>query len=200
MSGVKVVLFDLGNVLVTFKPETFWQSLGLFSPNQQTPFAAKVKSASHQFERGELSKDDFFHRLGIIFDGKFATPQLRTAFGSVLTTPIKGMENILTNMQTRAHTGLVSNTNAHHWEYCQKTIPAIDRFQAHYLSFKIRAMKPDPMFYSHVLNAEKLPANQILFVDDVEANVAGAERAGMRVHLFKTVEQLKERLKVFGLA
>jgi putative hydrolase of the HAD superfamily len=196
---VNVVLFDLGNVLVRFTPETFWRSLELSSLNQQFPFAAKVKTLSNQFERGELSADDFFHRLGKIFDGKFSVPKLQKAFSSVLTKPIGGMESVLTNVQTRARVGLVSNTNEFHWDYCQRSIPAIRRIQAHYLSFKIRAMKPDPKFYSHVIEAEKLPAEQMLFVDDVGENVAGAERAGMRVHLFKTVKLLAETLREYDL-
>lgn len=196
---VNVVLFDLGNVLVRFTPETFWRSLELSSLNQQIPFAAKVKTLSNQFERGEFSADDFFHRLGRIFDGKFSVPKLQKAFSSVLTKPIEGMESVLATIQTRARTALVSNTNEYHWDYCRKNIPAIHRLQASYLSFKICAMKPDPKFYAHVIEAEKLEADQMLFVDDVEENVAGAERAGMRVHLFKTVKLLTETLREYDL-
>ncbi len=199
MTGVRVVLFDLGNVLVRFTPDSFWQTLGLNTPNERAPFVSNVRTLSTLYEGGGISTADFFGRVCAVFGKEFLKHQLEEAFASVLTTPVPGMEEIVISVQTRARAALVSNTNPFHWDFCRTTIPAVNRLPVHYLSFEIGAMKPDPQFYEHVIAGESLPADQLLFIDDVQENVAGAERAGMQTHLFETVERLNDALKAVAL-
>ena len=196
---IKTVLFDLGNVFISVEPDHFWEKLGLRTLAQRSPYDTKVRSASQLFERGEISANEFFVLQEGMFEKKFTLPQLHAAFDSILITPIEGMELLVTNVQTRARTALVSNTNAVHWEACLKNIRVLSKLQAHYLSYEIKAMKPDPNFYAYVIKKEKFAPEEMLFVDDVEENVKGAEKAGMRAHQFTTVARLSDALKQYGV-
>jgi putative hydrolase of the HAD superfamily len=55
--------------------------------------------------------------------------------------------------------------------------------------------KPDPAFYSHILDQERCSPEQAVFIDDVQANVQAAETLGIRSLLFTGAEQLRKDLK-----
>lgn len=47
--------------------------------------------------------------------------------------------------------------------------------------------------------APRVPASQLLFIDDREVNIKGAQEAGLPALLFKGAEQLEADLKAAGL-
>jgi putative hydrolase of the HAD superfamily len=47
-----------------------------------------------------------------------------------------------------------------------------------------RILKPDPRAYALALAALELPAGEVLFVDDLFRNIAGAVKAGLQTQLF----------------
>lgn len=52
-------------------------------------------------------------------------------------------------------------------------------FDATYVSYKCRVMKPEPKIFQMVLDGEKIKADETLMVDDGVKNAAGAASAGM---------------------
>lgn len=68
-------------------------------------------------------------------------------------------------------------------------------FDAQVFSYEVGALKPDPRPYRAILAALGVEAAETLFIDDAPANVAGARAVGMRVHLFRGVEELLRELE-----
>ena len=190
-----LVLFDLGNVLVRFTPESFWQTLGLLEKTEKAPYRAGVKQAAKKFERGKLKTSEFFDELDRIFAGRFRREHLRRATASVLTDPIPEMDKLVSRVTQRTSTALVSNTNEFHYAYCMDTLPAMKMLPKHYLSYKLGVMKPKPEFYRKVLKEQKIKAETTVLIDDVDKNVEGAQAEGMCGILFKNAENLETQLK-----
>jgi putative hydrolase of the HAD superfamily len=67
-------------------------------------------------------------------------------------------------------------------------------FDAVYASHLIGLAKPDPAFYTHILDQEQYPAERAVFIDDVQANVDAAQALGIRSLLFSGAEQLEKDL------
>ena len=61
-------------------------------------------------------------------------------------------------------------------------------FQHRVFSCDVRHNKPDPAIYKICLDALKLPANDVLFLDDISANVESARRLGIHSLVFDTLE------------
>jgi putative hydrolase of the HAD superfamily len=64
-------------------------------------------------------------------------------------------------------------------------------------SCEVGLIKPDPAIYRHCLGALDIPAEEVLFVDDVRGNLVAAEALGIRVFHFDdkaTVTQLRTAL------
>ena len=198
MKKIQLVLFDLGNVLVRFTPESFWQELKL-GQNQRALFVQGVKESADRFECGKMNTGQFFDDLEQVFGGQFRREHIRRAVSSVLTDPIADMEPLVAKVTQRCETALVSNTNEFHYRYCLDAVPALKMLPKHYLSYKLGVMKPDRSFYEKVLRDADIQPDAALFVDDVADNVEGAQSVGMKFILFESASSLEVAFRQHGV-
>jgi putative hydrolase of the HAD superfamily len=89
---------------------------------------------------------------------------------------------------------LFSNTNKEHWDYLlQATDGRLARLDA-YLSHELGLLKPAPEAFQAVVARAGLTAGTTLFVDDLQANVDGAIRAGLQGLRFTDEAALRRAL------
>jgi putative hydrolase of the HAD superfamily len=83
---------------------------------------------------------------------------------------------------------VLSNTSYSHarWLFAQEELVSLP--EGHVFSFKVRAMKPDPAIWLHLLETRCLSAERCLYIDDIEAYCSAAEGLG-----FRAVNYLKGR-------
>ena len=75
-------------------------------------------------------------------------------------------------------------------------------FDQTFYSCDLGLAKPDPAYFRAILTAIDVPASSVLFVDDNEANVAGALSVGLRAEVYDLsagVGALVELLRRYGL-
>lgn len=75
-------------------------------------------------------------------------------------------------------------------------------FDQTFYSCDLGLAKPDPAYFRAILAAIDVPASSVLFIDDNEANVAGAASVGLQAELFDLssgVETLVGLLRRYGL-
>lgn len=198
MKKPSIVLFDLGNVLVRYTPQSFWKVLEI-GENEQVRYRHGVVEAVTRFETGRISTEQYFGELQNVFLGIFSNDQLRQATASVLTDPIPGMEEIVRKVSEKTNVALVSNTNEFHYAYCLKATPALKYITKHFLSFRMGVMKPGPDFYERVVVDLRIEPETAIFIDDVHENVEGAKKRGMQGVLFKKPETLRIQLNELNL-
>lgn len=199
MTKPRLLLFDLGNVLVRFIPDRFSESLGLDMKEVGNTYEGPVRELTNQYESGGCSTAQYFALLSAMFDNQFDIERLKRAFGSVLTDPIPGMEDIVRRAVQKNHAAVVSNTNEYHFSDVLPRIPALTLLPKRYLSYQMRVMKPSQEFYERVIRSQTVPAGEMLFIDDVKANIESAEQAGMQGFLFQSAGELGELLTERGL-
>ena len=69
-----------------------------------------------------------------------------------------------------------------------------DIFDRVYASHQIGLVKPDPAFYTHILDREDCAPAETVFVDDAEVNVAAARKLGVHGLLFEGTAKLRRDL------
>ncbi len=74
-----------------------------------------------------------------------------------------------------------------------------DRFRDIVVSGDERLVKPDPAIFRLALARFGVAADETLFVDDNAANVAAARALGIRAHLFRDADTLRQKLLALGL-
>lgn len=194
MKSDRVVLFDLGNVLVQIHPEAFGRTLGV-SDDERQVYRPLVIAATRRYERGELTTDAFFENLGKIFGGRFGRSVLEEAMRNVIGQPVPEMPELLGKTASIADVALVSNTNEIHFEYCRRNFPFLSLIPRYFLSWKMKVLKPDSGYYAQVLHDLNLPPDRAVFIDDLPENIDGASKAGMIGIVFTGADDLNEKLK-----
>ncbi len=62
------------------------------------------------------------------------------------------------------------------------------------LSYEIGIEKPDPKVYELLLSTLNLPAQEVVFIDDLAENVEAAKTIGIDAILFESIDQLRNEL------
>jgi len=95
-----------------------------------------------------------------------------------------------------------TNQNPYRGRFMLDELPYADHFDALFHSWQIGYAKPDPAFFTHIVDALGVDPDEAVFVDDMAANVAGARQAGLHaVHFsrFDTYGELRAKLRTLGV-
>ncbi|MGC3994897.1 MAG: HAD-IA family hydrolase [Propionicimonas sp.] len=99
-------------------------------------------------------------------------------------------------------TALATNQQSYRGGWMQANLPYADHFDHQFPSFEVGLAKPDPAYYTYIVDALGIAPDEAVFVDDMEVNVRGAQRAGLRAVQFAgtdTYGHLRCRLKELGV-
>ncbi|MCW0196877.1 HAD family phosphatase [Sphingopyxis sp.] len=118
-----------------------------------------------------------------------------TRFNETIPGPVPGSLELVERLDA-ADVPLFAITNFGHefWEAFRPTQPVFDRFQDIIVSGTEKLMKPDPAIYALAIERFGIDPAGALFVDDVAANVAGAESVGIAGHRFVDAAALERDL------
>jgi HAD superfamily hydrolase (TIGR01509 family) len=198
MKKPKALAFDLGNVLVRIHPERFFPSLGVHDVERQLKLRDRVVQAVQFYEKGSLTTYDWLEQLGEILDYEFQKDAIRRAFATILGDPIPEMDRIVERAAQNYTLALVSNTNPIHIALAEANVPSLSALQLRFLSYEMRALKPEPEYYVKLLRGLALAPDEILFIDDRQENVDAAQRHGMLGIVFHSPAQLRDDLLVLA--
>jgi glucose-1-phosphatase len=157
-------------------------------------------------ETGKLDQAAFCERASRLFD---ADPRhVAASSDAYLLGAFPGAVELLDELMGSGYeTACLSNTNANHWSIMldpssPSALP-LDRLTYRFASQEIGLRKPDEAIYVHVERVSGKRGNQIVFFDDLEANVAAAQRRGWRAHQIRIdadpIEQVRAHLRGHGI-
>jgi len=99
-------------------------------------------------------------------------------------------------------TALATNQQSYRGNYMRANLPYDQHFDHQFHSFELGVAKPDPAFFTCILETLGVPAAETVFVDDVLANVRGARAAGLNAVHFGTSDTygaLRSQLRALGV-
>ena len=116
-------------------------------------------------------------------------------FNETIPGPIPGSLELVERLDA-AGVPLFAITNFGHefWEGFRPTQPVFDRFRDIVVSGTEKLTKPDPAIYRLAIERFGIDPAGALFVDDVAANVMGAEATGIAGHQFVDAATLERDL------
>lgn len=201
--SIEFIYFDLGNVLLYFDHDRMCRQvaelIGVETGRVKDFYFAE--DTLRGIETGEISDDEFYDRLCARFDcrpDRAALDYAASAIFEVNATIVA----LASQLQSAGHRlGVLSNTCRAHWDYCTSgrygIIPAL--FEVEALSFEIGAVKPERAIYDAAAELAGVVPENIFYVDDIEANVAGAHEAGFEAEHYTTTQQLARDLRRRGV-
>ncbi len=99
-------------------------------------------------------------------------------------------------------TVLATNQQSYRGGYIQANLGYAEHFDHQFHSFEVGLAKPDPAFFTHIVEALGIDPAEAVFVDDMAINVRGAARAGLHAVHFShtdTYGHLRCRLGALGV-
>ncbi len=99
-------------------------------------------------------------------------------------------------------TALATNQQSYRGTYIKENLPYDEHFDHQFHSFEVGLAKPDPAYFALVVNTIGVAPAEAVFVDDVLANVRGAQAAGLTAVHFAhtdTYGSLRWRLQALGV-
>jgi FMN phosphatase YigB (HAD superfamily) len=202
----------VGNVLVHIEPAAFLRSLSIHTPENRGYYQSRIIDIVKRYERGDDSTEEFFTHLDLLFNGRdgtlhrnhggkdyYSPNEFKNAMLSIVGVQVEGMEEIVRRVGASVPLGLLSNTNPVHFDYCLQTFRVLRNIPTHFLSYQLKALKPEPEIFARVTMQISFPPGEILYIDDLSENVDAARAAGFLGHQFigvKEIERLFSELKL----
>lgn len=202
MADIRAVIFDVGNVLYGWDPDSFLVRQ-IADDEARLRFIEDVDLYGwHDTLDGGRGFDEASAELSEKFP-QYA--ELISAwgerFGETIEDPVPGVHEIVEELDARGvPLFAITNFSADFWKpFVAREQAFFRRFRDIVVSGEEKLMKPDPAIYYLALHRFGLKPDEALFIDDRKINVGGAEAVGMHGHLFITAEYLRERLEAEGL-
>jgi HAD superfamily hydrolase (TIGR01509 family) len=194
-----IILFDLGNVLVQIDYPAFLRTLGFDHRMTKSELFHLLEDEARDFEMGKSSTAEFLGVINARLGKSYTFEQFRKAWAAILPSAVPGSQELLERLSGKYRLMMLSNTNELHFQQTVEMLPTLQRFEKFFLSYKIGVLKPDRAIYEYVLTHVDVPAQRILFIDDLEQNVAGAESVGIKGIVFRGIEPLLSELEQLGI-
>jgi putative hydrolase of the HAD superfamily len=196
----RCLLLDIGMVLVglDFKPLADRMQIlaGLEPERLQTVFSAE--NLVRKYESGKISETDFHAEVCRRIGTYIPWDEFWQAWCSVFAQPLLPDE-LLDALARQTPLWALSNTNKFHFEYLRTQYTFLRHFTGFVLSHEVGALKPDPRIFLQALEKTGMPPSDVLFADDLEANVRAARALGIGAFQFLDAEQFAAEMRSRGL-
>ena len=197
---IRVVLFDLGGVLIEFTgPSTLLRWLGgRLTPEQVWPLWLR-SPVVRDFERGLVEPDVFADRLIADLGLPVERRQFLDDFAAWPRGLYAGAAELIARVPASYARATLSNTNAVHWPRITDEMKLGELFDQHFPSHLVGKLKPDREVFVHVAQTLGCEPSAILFLDDQPLNVEAARAAGLRAVQASGVQGAESALIAAGV-
>jgi FMN phosphatase YigB (HAD superfamily) len=197
---IRVVLFDLGGVLVELGGvQTMLEWLGnRVSPEELWKMWLR-SPAVRAFETGITDAGSFADDLIAEMGLPVAREKLLEAFTLWPRGLFPGALELVKQIPSRYLRATLSNSNAVHWPRLMGELQLAEAFDQHFASHLIGKIKPDDEAFCHVTHSLQCAAEEILFLDDNKLNVEAAAGVGMKAVQVQGVAAAERALRDAGV-
>lgn len=201
--SIQNIVFDLGGVLLEWKPDQILARLYPEAPKTQ----ALIKQEVFQhpdwlaLDKGTLDEEAAI----LLFQRRTGRPlsEMKKLMDTVRETLIP-IQPTFALLEALSKEGLnlycVSNMQNKVFADLQKRYDFWGKFKGVVISAHVRMIKPDAEIFHHLFSRYGLSPSESVFIDDHPPNVESARRLGMEAILFQGADDCRRQLReVHGL-
>jgi putative hydrolase of the HAD superfamily len=202
LARVRAVLLDYGEVLCFLPaPDAIARMARIFRIDPAS-FMPIYTQSRGPYDRGDLLPEDYWHafasQAGVTLS-RDEIEKLRHWDVEMWSRTNDPMIRWLESLRSAGvKTAILSNMPSDMVTHVRQHFPWLKHFDHQIFSADVRRIKPEPAIYEYSLKVLNVPASEILFVDDRDANLEQARSAGIRTIRFQSVNQLRDDLHTLG--
>ncbi|MEO0701962.1 MAG: HAD family phosphatase [Pseudomonadota bacterium] len=200
MSEIDAVIFDIGNVLIEWQPERYYDAT-IGADRRRAMFAeVDLHAMNDRVDAGGDFRD-------VIYDTAEAHPDWTTEIRAwhdhwldIAGPVIPHSVRLLRGLRARGvPVFALSNFGVGSFALTETAYDCLTEFDRRYISGHMQVIKPDPRIYQMVEEDCGISPARLLFADDRGENIAAAEARGWQTHLFDGPQGWADRLVAEGL-
>lgn len=199
---IKNIIYDFGGVIYEINYHKAFAEFLKIAKEPDNLFDYGLKEfANHQifldYEMGLTEESVFIQSLIKEFNLKDEPKAVKKAFNSLLVNYFPEVYSIIESQKDFYSISLLSNTNQIHYNYYHKQKPDIfELFDFQFLSFELKTRKPNIEIFRQALDISGYKAEETLFADDLQENLEGAKKAGLKTFLIDRNNNIKKLSKI----
>jgi 2-haloacid dehalogenase len=201
MTTPRAVIFDIGNVLITWNPEAFYDRVFGKARRQALFDAVDLHGMNEEIDAGGPFQ-------GTVAAWAARYPQWANEiqcwhdnWAELASPAISESWALMGKLQARGvPVYALTNFGDETFAYAQSApYPQLGQFDRAYISGRMGVTKPSAQIYAMVEEDCGLHGAALFFTDDRDENIAAAAARGWQTHLFKSADGLAAALQNAGL-
>jgi len=200
---IHLFVFDLGNVILPFDHRPIATKLhersignGLWTPKKIFDDLFNFANGIiNRYEEGLSSSFEFYLEIRNRYHLDLPYEEFKEIWNNIFRDSPEVNELILYLKAKGYPVFILSNTNELHFSHILERFPIVHAVDDWILSFEVGAKKPDRRIYDAIFEKMDVEGEKVLFIDDMEHNVAAARSLGMQGLLYTDPEDLWEAVR-----
>lgn len=196
---MKNIVFDLGGVLIDFKPERYLEHIG-YSEEEVSFFTAMIFWSSEWSEYNSSKYDARQTKENLIKRNPQYASEIENIFNKIdyqyILFEKKDTVHYLKELKSRGYRiYLLSDLSIDSYNY-NKQFDFFNDVIGGVYSFEVGSTKPNKKNYETLLSKYQLIPEETIFIDDRLENVKVADNCGIHGIQFTTLEDVKEQITI----
>ncbi len=196
----QAVVFDVGNVLIEWQPERFYDAeigkerrLAMFE-------AVDLHGMNERVDLGEHFTDTIYAMAEENPDWRAEIRMWHDRWIELATPAIDHSVRLMKALQAKdIPVFSLTNFGIQSYDYATTHYPFLKEFDRDFISGHLGMTKPDPAIYATLEKTSGLSGDALLFADDRADNIEVAQSFGWQTHLFEGPQGWANRLVAAGL-
>lgn len=200
MQTPEAVIFDIGNVLITWHPEKLYDTL--MSPDERRAMfsAVNLHLMNDRIDHGENWQDTVYATAKAYPEYSDMIRLWHDRWAEMATPAIPKSWDILRQLRQQGiPVFALSNFGIESFAYAETLYPELAEFDRRFISGHMGVTKPARRIYELVEQETSLSGPQLFFADDRQKNIDAAMEMGWQGHVFTSPESLEKDLVGRGL-
>jgi putative hydrolase of the HAD superfamily len=179
---IKNIVFDLGNVLISFKPDAFLDKMGYTAEAKKIIISDIFRSSEWLLlDNGDITTGEAIKRISARSSLDLEEIASVFSFRTKIMYPIKRNIKLLPALKKRGlKLYFLSNFPADIFDEVYNEYEFFKFFAGGIISSEVGLSKPDVRIFEFLLEKYSLEPKQCLFIDDIEINIMTANLVGMK--------------------
>ena len=199
---IKLVLFDMDNVLCDYDRGKRVARLAELAGSTDAVVHQAIWDSGFELlgDSGTLDADDYLRGFGERIGYPLSLDEWVEARRRSMQAD-RAMLEIVGDLRRTVDIAVLTNNTTLVADHIDTLLPELRPLFGSriYTSAQFKTAKPDPLCYRLCVSELEVEPENVLFVDDLAANVAGARQAGLLAHHYTSVETFKQTLSAHGL-
>ena len=209
MANIKVLVFDLGGVVVEldFKPfiDKVLSKSPYYNDQKKIFFLMEFWKEVEIFDKGLISEEEFYrlacNKLSV---RKISKIEFYEAFNSVMSRANEEVIDVIKKLRALHRFKIIalSNVNKTHIDHAiqkKNFLVFLKLFDEMIFSYEVHMIKPEPEIFQYTIKKAGCRPEEIAFIDDNLTNINAARKLGIVGIHFANLKNLIEELKKVGI-